>query len=86
MFTAASSPLSHCLLFLLSMKSISESALAFLLSFQVVSGSESSTEKDETEKDAVKSDTYSNDMTAAMGAGQSIFLHIFWFVNFIFSY
>ncbi|XP_009796924.1 phosphoglucan phosphatase DSP4, amyloplastic isoform X1 [Nicotiana tabacum] len=35
---------------------------------QVVSGSESSTEKDETEKDAVKSDTYSNDMTAAMGA------------------
>ncbi|XP_060184728.1 phosphoglucan phosphatase DSP4, amyloplastic-like [Lycium barbarum] len=35
---------------------------------QVVSGPESTTEKDETEKDAGKSDTYSNDMTAAMGA------------------
>ncbi|KAJ8551465.1 hypothetical protein K7X08_021480 [Anisodus acutangulus] len=35
----------------------------------VVSGPESSTEKDETEKDEGKSDTYSNDMTAAMGAG-----------------
>ncbi|MCD7468904.1 Phosphoglucan phosphatase DSP4, chloroplastic [Datura stramonium] len=35
---------------------------------QVVSGPESSTEKDDTEKDAGKSDTYSHDMTAAMGA------------------
>ncbi|KAK4367099.1 hypothetical protein RND71_014979 [Anisodus tanguticus] len=35
---------------------------------QVVSGPESSTEKDETKKDEGKSDTYSNDMTAAMGA------------------